>query len=558
MLDGCTPWPPGEERRYQEAGLWNGSRLGDLLRPVSERAPDRIAVVAGAERISYRDLDARVDALAAGLWELGLRPRERVLVALPNCIELLAVSVASFRVGLIPVYALASHRRHELEYLARHTDAAALVVPDRHQDFDFRALAADLSDRVPTLAHALVVGEPGSLTALADVAAEPRPFPGPSPQEVAFMLLSGGTTGMPKLIPRTHDDYALQLRLSAAAVGATGETVYLAALPVAHNAALGCPGALGTLALGGRVVLAGSPSPDEVFGLVARERPTVTTAMPAFLTLWGELADAFGADLSGIVVEVGGARMDPDAALAAERRLGCTVTHWFGMAEGVLCCTRPGDPPEFAAHTQGRPVCEHDEFRVLDPDRRDVAPGEVGELAVRGPMTLRGYYRAPEYNVRSFTSDGFLLTGDLVRFPPGGPLVVTGRAKDVINRGGEKVSPGELEDELRAHPAVRDVALVGYPDRVLGERVCAAVVADGNPPTLARLRRFLSDRGVAGYKLPDRLELLDALPHTRLGKIDRAAVRAGLADRSGRGGPCCEQAESGPEPADAPTSTARV
>ncbi|MGP0051397.1 MAG: (2,3-dihydroxybenzoyl)adenylate synthase [Solirubrobacteraceae bacterium] len=566
MLAGCTPWPESEARRYREAGVWDGSRLGDLAAVVARRAPERVAVVAGTQRLTYAELDARADGLAAGLWQLGLRPGARIVVALPNCPELLGVSIAAFRIGAIPIYALASHRRHELEYLARHVDAAALVVPDRHQDFDFRPLATDLLTRVPTLEHALVVGDPGPLTPLDGVAASPWSFPQPSPQEVAFMLLSGGTTGMPKLIPRTHDDYALQLRLSAAAIGATEETVYLAALPVAHNAALGCPGALGTLTLGGRVVLAGSPSPDEIFGLVERERPTLTTAMPAFLTLWSELADAFGADLAGMVVEVGGARMAPEVALDAGRRLSCTVTQWFGMAEGVLCCTRPDDPPETAAHTQGLPVCALDEFRVLDPDGRDVAAGDVGELAVRGPMTLRGYYRAADYNARSFTPDGFLLTGDLVRFDPVGRLVVTGRAKDVINRGGEKVSPGELEDEIRSHPAVRDVALVGYPDPVLGERVCAVLVlggdGDGAAPSVGELRQFLSARGIADYKLPDRIELLEALPHTRLGKVDRAAVRTALHDGSAAasGGPRGRgaQATASPDPAKASSSAVRV
>jgi 2,3-dihydroxybenzoate-AMP ligase len=484
-----------------------------------------VAVVSRRRHVTYAELDRRADRLAAGLWELGLRPSQRIIVALPNSPDFIAVSVAAFRIGAIPVYALPAHRRAELEYLAAHAEATMLVVPDRHQDFDFRPVAAEVAATVPSLRHVLVAGDPGGLTSLASVDAEPLALPAPSPREVAFMLLSGGTTGMPKLIPRTHDDYALQLRCSAAAAGADGSTVYLAALPIAHNAALGCPGALGTLALGGRLVLAANPSPDEIFALVASERPTLTTAMPAFLALWSELADAFGADLSGVVVEVGGAPLDPELARTAQARLGCTITHWFGMAEGVLCCTRPDDPLELAAHTQGRPLCAADEYRVLDEAGAEVPRGEVGELAVRGPMTLRGYYRVPEYNERTFTADGFLLTGDLVRFSARGELVVAGRAKDVINRGGEKIAPGEVEDHLRAHPAIREAALIAVPDRLLGDKSCAVVVARGPSPSLGDLRTFLSARGIADYKLPDRIECVGELPHTKLGKPDKARLR---------------------------------
>jgi 2,3-dihydroxybenzoate-AMP ligase len=529
VLEGCVPWPDELAERYRAAGYWRGERLGDLLRTWAAADPDRVALVSGARRFGYGELDRRADRLAAGLRALGIGAGDRVVVCLPNGADFVTLSVALFRIGAPPVYALPGHRRAELEHLCRMTQARALVVVDRVPGFDFRELALELARTIGTLEHVLVAGDPGDCRALADVDDEPVTIAPPDPQDVAFFLLSGGTTGPPKLIPRTHDDYAYQLRCSAAVVGASERSVYLAALPIAHNAALGCPGVLGVLRLGGRVVMAASPSPDEIFELVRREAPTLTTVMPTFLLLWSDAADAFGADLSGLLVEVGGARLDPALAVRAQERLRCTLTHWFGMAEGVLWCTRPDDPIELAARTQGRPICPADEQRIVDEDDRDVAPGEEGELLVRGPMTLRGYYDEPEYNRRAFTSDGYLRTGDLVRLAPGGELVVTGRIKDVINRGGEKVAAGALEEHLRTHPAVRDAAAVAVPDAVFGERTCALLVVDGDALTLADVRAHVAGRGVAAFMLPDVVQIVPALPLTSLGKVDKKALRARLA-----------------------------
>ena len=525
MLTGCVDWPPEFINRYRRAGYWRGERLGDLLR-ASRVQPDRTALVTISGSWTYGELDVRAERLAAGLHGMGMRAGDRAVVALPNGPDFVTVSVALFRLGTIPVYALPAHRRIEIEHLAREAEAVALIVPSAHQGFDFRTLASDVVAAVPSLRYALVAGDPGRLDGLASVDAEPLDLDAPDPHEVAFFLLSGGTTGMPKLIPRTHDDYSCQLRCTAEVVGAGPHTVYLAALPAAHNAALGCPGVLGTLAVGGRVVMAESPSPDDAFPLIEIHGVTLTTLMPTFLLLWSEAADLFQLDLSNLIIEVGGAQLDPELAVAAQRGLGCTLTHWFGMAEGVLCCTRPGDAIQTVAITQGQPLCAADELLVVDERGDAVAPGDEGELLVRGPMTLRGYYRAPEQNKVSFTTGGFLHTGDLVRLTAAGNLMVTGRIKDIVNRGGEKVSAVEVEDCLRAHPSVRDAAIVAIPDPVLVECSCAFVVATGEPPTLGELRRHLATQGVADFKLPDRLELVEALARTSLGKVDKPRLRA--------------------------------
>ena len=530
MLDGAVPWPAELAERYRREGYWRGETLADLGREPARADGTRTAIATRAERVSYAELDRRADVLAAGLHALGVGRGDRVVVQLPNTVDFVVLCLALFRAAAIPVLALAAHRRAEIRHLCEHAEAVALVVPDVHAGFDHRALAREVRADVRTLKHVLVAGEPAEFLALTGVAAAPAELPPPDPSEVALCLLSGGTTGTPKLIPRTHDDYAYQVRATAREMRLDPSGGYLAALPAAHNAALGCPGVLGALAVGAKVVLAANPAPDEVFPLIAREGVTLTTLMPAFLPLWMDTVDLFDVDLSRLVIEVGGARLDPELARKVEPALGCTLTRWFGMAEGLLSFTRIDDPPEVRAATEGRSLSAADEIRVVDPDGRDVPPGEVGELLTRGPCTLRGYYRAAEYNARVFTPEGFYRTGDLVRLTPGGDMVVAGRIRDVVNRGGEKVPTEEVEEHLRTHPAVRDATVVAVPDRALGEKSCAVVVPAGNPPTLRELRAFLAGRGLAEYKLPDRLVITDAFPYTPLGKVHKAGLRAKLLD----------------------------
>jgi 2,3-dihydroxybenzoate-AMP ligase len=529
VLTGAVPWPAEFARRYRREGYWPDETLARLLREPARVQGERTAVVSRGARVSFAELDLRADQQAAGLRALGLQGGDRVVVQLPNSIELLVLCIALFRLGAIPVLALAAHRRAEIGYLCEHTEAAALVIPDTHLGYDHRELARQVRTAVPGLRHILVAGAPAEFTSLAEVRAPAAEMAPPDPGEVAFCLLSGGTTGLPKLIPRTHRDYLHQLRGTARAMGLGPDGAYLAALPLAHNAALGCPGALGALDAGVKVVLAASAAPDEVFGLIAAENVTLTTLMPAFLPLWASCAELFGADLSRLVIEVGGARLEPDVALACEKALGCTITRWFGMAEGLLCFTRLTDPPRVRLQTEGRPLNAADELRVVGPGGEDVAPGGVGELLARGPGLLRGYYRAPLYNAGAFTTDGFLRTGDLVRMTAEGNLIVQGRIKDVINRGGEKVPAGEVEDHLRAHPDVGDAAVTAVPDGSLGERTCAFVIPASGRPALRELRAFLIGRGLAAYKLPDQLELVPGFPLTPVGKVDKVALRAGLA-----------------------------
>lgn len=541
MLEGCTPWPEERTRQYRAAGHWRGEDLSDLLAAAGAAHGDRTALVHGRRRLTYAELDRRVSRTAAGFVRQGIAAGDRVVVQLPNVPEFVIVCFALFRMGAKPVFSLVSHRSNEIRHLCAISGAVGYVVPGTYQGFDHTRLALDLAGEYDTLRKVFVLDPAvkaaadtpaGLLVALDDVDAEPLPLPPPDPSDVAFFLLSGGTTALPKLIPRTHDDYTYQTRAAAELIELGPEDVYLAVLPAEFNFTWGCPGVVGTLRSGGTVVLVETPIADECFETIERERVTFTSLVPTLAQLWLEAAEWNKADLSSLrLVQIGGARLHASVAERVSPVLGCRLQQVFGMAEGLLTLTRATDSEEAVVTTQGRPLSLADEVRIVGPDGDDLPPGSIGELLARGPYTLQGYYRAPEHNARAFTEDGFYRSGDLARLTADGALVIEGRIKDVIVRGGDKVSAGEVEEHILAHPAVAEVAVVPVPDPFLGERVGAYVVPDGPPPGLRELKEALHADGLADYKLPDWLAIVEKLPLTGLGKVDKKTLAADAAAR---------------------------
>jgi 2,3-dihydroxybenzoate-AMP ligase len=351
---------------------------------------------------------------------------------------------------------------------------------------------------------------------------------------VAVFLLSGGTTGLPKLIARTHDDYAYNARASAEVAAVGADAVYLVSLPAGHNFPLACPGILGALLAGGRVVTLPSPEPVRAFATIASEGVTHTAVVPAVAARWMEYAAENGpAALASLrVVQVGGARLADELAYKVKPVLTATLQQVFGMAEGLLNYTRLDDPDDIVCTTQGRPMCPADEVRIVDAFDQDVPDAQPGMLLTRGPYTPRGYYRAAEQNARAFTADGWYRSGDICRRTAEGNLIVEGRDKDMINRGGENISAEEVENLVYQLPAVSQVAAVAMPDRRLGERVCLYVVPrPGETVTLDEVRDLMEKIGVARFKLPERLVVVDELASTKVGKIDKKALRNDIAAR---------------------------
>ncbi|MFI9046865.1 (2,3-dihydroxybenzoyl)adenylate synthase [Streptomyces sp. NPDC053427] len=443
MLDGCTPWPEEFVDRYWAVGHWRGNTLDNLLRGWALQYGSRTALVHGDTRITYAALNRRVDRMAAGFRLRGLRPGQRVVVQLPNVPEFVITTFALMRIGAVPALCPVSHRASEVSHLVRVTEATGYVGPSTHRGFDHMAMAADIASRGPFLRRVFTYEAPGTsspyggLTTdpsgchyfpLGSIDAPPGPTLAQSADQVAFFLLSDGPTAAPELVPRTHNDYAYQARAAAELVSLTENDVYLAAQPAEFTFTLGCPGIVGTLSVGGTVVLAETPEPAACLTAIERERVTLTSVAPAVAQRWLDELPTVQADLSSLrLVQIGGAPLHRATAERIGPEWGCRLQQVFGMAEGPLTLTRPADPDETVLTTQGRPLSPDDEIRLVDVDGKDVPDGEPGELLARGPYTLRGYYRAPDHNARSFTPDGYLRTGALARRTPDGNLVVTGR-----------------------------------------------------------------------------------------------------------------------------------
>ncbi|MBO0678246.1 AMP-binding protein [Mycolicibacterium sp. S2-37] len=536
LRKGFVPFPADRAEEYRRAGYWTGRPLDSILTEAVRQRPEHPAVVDRDGALSFAELSARADGVAAALAARGIAPGDRVLLQLPNSIRFAVAFFGLLRAGVVPVMCLPGHRAAELGHFADVSGAVGLIIPDRAGGFDYREMAAQLMADRPALRHVLVDGDPGPYASWAEVADADGPAPDLGPVDTsapAVLLVSGGTTGLPKLIARTHDDYVYTALASAQTCLFTPDDVYLVALPAGHNFPLACPGMLGAMTVAATTVLTADPSPEAAFALIEKHRVTVTGLVNALGKLWAQACEWEPVLPTSLrLVQVGGSRMSPEEAQFILDRLTPGLSQIFGMAEGMLNFTRPGDPVDVVVHTQGRPMSPHDEMRVVDDEGVDVAPGEEGELLVRGPYTLNGYYRDDEANARSFSPDGFYRTGDRVRIFAEGPLAgnveVTGRIKDVIHRGGETVSATDLEDHLLTHPAIYSAAAVALPDEYLGEKICAAVVFRGKQLTLAEVNGFLDERGASTHARPDVLVPMPSLPTTAVGKVDKKKIVAAL------------------------------
>ncbi len=535
MLEGVVPFPPEFAKRYRDKGYWIDKSLAQEYRIAFDKYEKRVALLDRDRSITYGELDRMSNNLALNLLEIGFHPLDRVVVQLPNVAEFVILYLALQKIGCIPIAALIPHRFAEISQFVELSGAAACVVPDQQGDFDYCAMVERIRQKVPKLRHGIVLGpaRPGFLS-LPEMIAKPSSLPASALSEIridpvdpAIFQLSGGTTGIPKLIPRTHNDYAYNSKVASRVCAVGEDSVLLVILPIAHNLPLACPGIQGFLFHGGRVVLSASPRPEDVCALIEKHRVTHIKVVPALLIRLLHDPAVSRHDLSSLkIIQSGGQSMLPEVRLLSKRLIpSAFVQENFGMSEGLLMFVRLDDPLDVSQETVGRPVCPDDEVRLLDDDDREILGGEVGELCCRGPYTLRGYFGVPEYNARTFTSDGFYRSGDLMRRHKTGNYVVEGRKKDLINRGGEKISAEEIENLILSHPSVKNASCVPVPDPVLGERMCACVLLRENTRlNLEELKNFLLGKEIAKYKLPERLEIMQDFPLSPFGKVSKKTL----------------------------------
>ena len=549
--------PESFAAKYREAGYWIDQTIPEFLLDACRAKPHFPALVALSHaqldedgkpqqiRLSYGELEAAGRAAAARLVQAGVQPGDRVLLQLGNTAEYLVYLLGIFWAAALPVFCLPQHRTTELVHFATRTDAAAHVFSSLTPGADFTALhedvAAELRKNSLEPPVAIDVAEP--LTPLTEEELAEEFVPGViqntektrASEQVAFLQLSGGTTGISKLIPRTHAAYLYSVRGSVDICKLNNNTTMLVVLPAAHNFTMSSPGILGVMCASGKLVFAADPSPQTAFHLIEMEGVTTSALVPPLAQAWVASAEKRGVSLPSLqTLQVGGSKLAPAVAGKIESVLGCTVQQVFGMAEGLVNYTRSTDPIEMRLRTQGYPISPDDEILIVDDQDQPVKRGESGHLLTRGPYTIRGYYLEENANRYGFTEDGFYRTGDIVRLVAGKYLEVTGRAKDQINRNGEKIAVDEIEELALTHPDVFDAVVLGIPDETVGERVGLVIVPQegvdlGENPRRT-MHEFFTSKKLADFKIPERVQVLQELPTTNVGKISRRELRAKLAE----------------------------
>lgn len=543
---GVVPYDEASRAAYRARGWWTGRTLAAELASAARRHADRPALITPEVAWTHGELLDRAAAFAAGLrGVVGVEPGDGVMFQMGNVAETIVAYLGCVFAGARPVCTLPQHGSREIGLLAEHVGATVLLVQGDFRGGQLLAQAERLRDegRVATVVVARAEPFPGAIAyntvMSAGSGAAVATLPGMTlpVDDVAVFQLSGGTTGLPKVAPRLHEEYAYNSRAWAEAMGYTSQSRLLYPLPVMHNAGISLA-VQPALFAGALLVLAASADTEELVALMTKHRTDVLPLVPPALAVrLVESPAARSADLSFVRdFVVGGQKLPVEIAERLRDELGIDVRQMFGMAEGMFLLTPSGVGEEVRHHMVGVPISEGDEARVVDSSGAEVPDGRLGELIVRGPYTIRGYYRAPAHNETSFTPDGFYRTGDLAQrhvTKQGTFYSIEGRIKDVINRGVEKIHAEEIEELIVQHPDVTTAALVAMPDPVLGERGCAYLVMpdDAEPLTVASLGEYLLGHGLAKYKLPERVEILGSLPLTNVGKVSKRDLREDIQRR---------------------------
>lgn len=529
IQNGFVPFPESRAQFYREQGCWQARTHFQLLQDAHVNYGKNLAVLQDNKQLSYSELYAYAIQFGTYLKQKGIQETDFVLVQSANVIEVFVVIFGLYYIGARPVFCLNGHGSYEIENIARQSRASGYI---RLIDSVTQKDAAEITDQFAEPNFKLwfrqTVTSQASLAqsfAMLDgVVADPAIQTRASSEDIAFLQLSGGTTGLPKLIPRTHADYIYSVQLSVDVAELNQQAKQLVVLPVMHNFTMSSPGFLGTFYVGGTVVISQHSSPRICFELIQKHKIQQVSLVPAIATLWLNSESLHDYDLSSLkVIQVGGAKLLPTLAKQIVEKLQVKLQQVYGMAEGLVNFTHLNDSIETMVNTQGKKLSVFDEIRITSDAGEALAVTQIGHIHTRGPYTINGYYNLPEINRRSFTEDGFYKTGDIGYIDEDGNIVVTGREKEQINRSGEKITPSEIEEFILNHPLVKDVCVVGVSDPYLGERIKAIIIPkqQDSDINLKGIRKFLIDKNIAQYKIPDEIEVIADFKYTHVGKVNR-------------------------------------
>lgn len=531
---------------YLAKGQWEGLTVPQVLDRAVDADPEHVAIVYGEEKVTFGQMRERADRLARGFLNRGIKKGDIVTVQMPNWPEYIYVHYALARIGAVTLPTIPLYRRKEMEHALAFSRSVAYIAPLEFGGFDYLEMLSEMRPSLPHLREVFVIEEPAPAgthsirTMLREDAAGALP-PGEASDsgEVACMVLTGGTTGKSKGVPRAHEELLAHSRNWSSVMAAGPKSVFLVPAPLTHVFGL-IEGFYIPLASGGTAVLMDRFDTGEALRLIEKERVTHALLVPALVVSLIHAPGLGRFDTSSVqTIITGGGPCPEEVIQQAKALLGCEVISQYGMSEGPVLTTQLGDPPDVVSVTVGVPHCDGTEFKIVDDNRQPLPVGQRGEIAFRGPTMFDGYFENPQETVEAHDAEGWFYSGDLAFQDEKGNVHIVGRKKDTIKRGGETVMPREIEELLYTHPKVINAAVIGMPDLRLGERVCAYVVPkEGQPLELGEVIGFLLEKGLAKFKLPERLELVASLPITPPSKVQKNLLREDITRKL--------QAERGP------------
>ncbi len=538
LLPGTPAYREDDAADYLRGRWWSGLNFGDLLDRAAAIHPRKVAFVDRWNRLTYAEARDQAERLAIGLMDLGIKPLDRVMIQLPNWTEFVVMYFACQKIGAITVMLIDRYRQHEVQRLADISGAVAWVVPPRYGKTDFVPIVDDVMEQCPNIRNVITVRgavdkpayvsmerliagnerTPANLARLAERA--------PDARQVAHMGPTGGTTGEPKMVPRTHNALGCAVEYCSRAWDQHCEDYNLIVGSIGHDLSF-TKGFLGSVITMGTLFMLDSTDAQTICEIIERERITSVIWVPTLAQRLLQYEDVGRYDLSCLkkMHSAGGAAF-PELVREVFGRLNMRFHNGYGATEGMTCITTAEDDIETVCGTVGRPTCPRDIYKVVDLDGNTLPPGSQGELLLKGPSVFAGYYKNPAENALVFDKDGFFKTGDLAVIDEDGYIRLTGRLKEMINRGGESISSTMIEGFINKHPDVAMVAVVPMPDPVMGERVCAYVQpVAGCTLNFEMVIAFLKGEKASVQALPERIEFVETMPFTAAQKLDKAALR---------------------------------
>ena len=536
-LEGFRNYMKKDAEKYNKYRWWLGLTWGDIFNKATDLYPQKEALVDDTSRYTYGELREKVDRLAASLIGLGIRQGDFAMIQLPNWNEFIFSYFALQKIGAIVILLISRHGKAEVSYLCELTKPKAWILPERYGKIEYNPLITNIRKENGQLEHVILVRSEKrrgfqNLEELIDkgklnkstlrLIDERRP----DPMAVATITPTGGTTGLPKAVPRTHNDFISNVEYHSKAWEITSEDTILTVAPVSHGQGMLC-GVGASFLNYAKYVLIDSTQPENICAVLEREKVTALPTVPAVIQRIVNLENLDQYDLSYLKkVYSGGAPSSPDLVKSVYDKLKCKFVNAYGSAEGSCAMTRLDDDFETVCTTVGKKDCPYNEFKVINQYGEEMPPGAEGELITKGPTIFTGYFKSTEENKKIFTKAGFFKTGDLARIDETGTITITGRIKETILRGGETISAVGIERLITAHSGVLDAAVVGMPDKDLGERVCAYIVTkSGVKLTFDEVIAFLKGSGASVMQLPERIEFIDSMPLTKIGKADKKILK---------------------------------